>query len=62
MKILRKVLQKKRILKVTLPADNMERVKRRLDELAEFVQHLNDMPMYFRIAYQSNGMRWEKEA
>ena len=55
-------LQKKRILKVTLPADNMERVKRRLDELAEFVQHLNDMPMYFRIAYQSNGMRWEKEA
>ena len=54
-------LQKKRILKVTLPAYNMERVKGRLDELAEFVQHLNDMPMYFRIAYQSNDMHWENE-
>ena len=54
-------LQKKRMLKVTLPADNMERVKQRLDELADCVQHLNDMPMYFRIANQSNDMRWEKE-
>ena len=55
-------LQKKRMLKVTLPTDNMERVKKRLDELAECVQHLNDMPMYFRITNQSNGMRWEKES
>ena len=54
-------LQKKRMLKVTLPTDNIERTKRRLDELADCIQYLDNMPMYFRIANQSNGMRWEKE-
>ena len=54
-------LQKKRMLKVTLPL-NMERAKRMLAELESNVQALNNVPMYFRIANQSNDMHWDKEA
>ena len=53
-------LQKKRMLKVTLPL-NLERAKRMLAELEGNVQALNNVPMYFRIANQSNDMLWEKE-
>lgn len=54
-------LQKKRMLKVTLPADNMGRAKRLLDELADHVAAIDSVPMNFRIANQSNGMQWEKK-
>ena len=54
-------LQKKRMLKVTLPADNMGRAKRLIDELADHVAAIDSVPMNFRIANQSNGMQWEKE-
>ncbi len=54
-------LQKKRMLKVNLPL-NLERAKRMLAELEGNVQALNNVPMYFRIANQSNDMHWDKEA
>ena len=54
-------LQKRRMLKVTLPADNMERAKRLLDELVSHVTAIDSVPMNFRIANQSNKMQWEQE-
>ena len=49
------------MLKVNLPL-NLERAKRMLAELEGNVQALNNVPMYFRIANQSNDMHWDKEA
>lgn len=54
-------LRKKRMLKVTLPADNMERAKRLLDELVSHVAAIDSVPMNFRISFQGNKMQWEKE-
>lgn len=53
-------LQKKRMLKVTLPADNLERAKRLLAELGDYVSALDSVPMNFRISFQSNKIPWEK--
>lgn len=53
-------LQKKRMLKVTLPADNMERAKRLLAELGDYVSAIDSVPMNFRISFQSNKIPWEK--
>ena len=53
-------LQKKRMLKVTLPADNLERAKRLLAELGDYVSAIDSVPMNFRISFQSNKTPWEK--
>ncbi len=53
-------LQKKRMLKVTLPADNLERAKRLLAELGDYVSAIDSVPMNFRISFQSNKIPWEK--
>ena len=53
-------LQKKRMLKVTLPADNMGRAKRLLAELGDYVSAIDSVPMNFRISFQSNKIPWEK--
>lgn len=53
-------LQKKRMLKVTLPADNMERAKRLLAELGDYVSAIDSVPMNFRISFQSNKIPWKK--
>ena len=53
-------LQKKRMLKVTLPANNMERAKRLLAELGDYVSAIDSVPMNFRISFQSNKIPWEK--
>ena len=53
-------LQKKRMLKVTLPADNLERAKRLLAELGDYVSAIDCVPMNFRISFQSNKIPWEK--
>ncbi|MDY6326313.1 MAG: hypothetical protein SPL42_09870 [Bacteroidales bacterium] len=54
-------LQKKRMLKVTLPADNLERATRLLAELGDYVSAIDSVPMNFRISFQSNKMSWERE-
>lgn len=54
-------LQKKRMLKVTLPADNLERATRLLAELGYYVSAIDSVPMNFRISFQSNKMPWERE-
>lgn len=54
-------LQKKRMLKVTLPADNLERATRLLAELGDYVSAIDSVPMNFRISFQSNKMPWERE-
>lgn len=54
-------LQKKRMLKVTLPADNMERAKQFLAALSTHVAAIDCVPMNFRISFQGNKMQWEKE-
>ena len=53
-------LQKKRMLKVTLPADNLERATRLLAELGDYVSAIDSVPMNFRISFQSNRIPWEK--
>lgn len=53
-------LQKKRMLKVTLPADNLERAKRLLAELGDYVSAIDSVPMNFRISFQSNKIPWKK--
>ena len=53
-------LQKKRMLKVTLPADNLERAKRLLAELGDYVSAIDSVPMNFRISFQINKIPWEK--
>ena len=53
-------LQKKRMLKVTLPADNLERAKQLLAALSTHMAAIDSVPMNFRISFQDNNMQWEK--
>ncbi len=53
-------LQKKRMLKVTLPADNLERAKQLLAALSTHMAAIDSVPMNFRISFQNNDMQWEK--
>ncbi len=53
-------LQKKRMLKVTLPADNLERAKQLLAALSTHMAAIDSVPMNFRISFQDNNMKWEK--
>ena len=53
-------LQKKRMLKVTLPADNLERAKQLLAALSTHMAAIDSVPMNFRISFQDNKMHWEK--
>lgn len=54
-------LEKRRMLKVTLRAGHTDWIKRQLDSLEEIVKALNAIPMDFRIYFQKNNARWEKE-
>ena len=53
-------LQKKRMLKVSLPADNLERAKQLLAALSTHMAAIDSVPMNFRISFQDNNMQWEK--
>lgn len=54
-------LEKRRMIKVTLRSGHIDLMKRQLDTLAEIVSALNAVPMDYRIYFQSNNMRWQKE-
>ena len=54
-------LQKKRMLKVSFPMNNVELAKNYLTQIEEYVKAIDSIPMNFRIANQGNGMKWEKE-
>ena len=54
-------LQKKRMLKVSFPMNNVELAKSYLTQIEEYVKAIDSIPMNFRIANQGNGMKWDKE-
>ena len=54
-------LEKRRMLKLTLRFGNIDSMKRQLDSVAEIVNALNNVPMNYRIYFQNDNMRWQKE-
>lgn len=54
-------LQKNRVLKLSLFANEIERTERRLAKLADCIQVLDSIPMYFRICDPGKHMFWEEE-
>ena len=54
-------LEKRRMVKVTLRSGHIELMKRQLDTLEEIVKALNSVPMDYRVYFQNNNMRWQKE-
>ena len=55
-------LEKKRKLVVTLPIINMEKLKEKLDALPTYVEAINNVPMNYRIHFQTVGnVTWENE-
>lgn len=55
-------LEKKRKLVITLPIINMEKLKEKLDALPTYVEAINNVPMNYRIHFQTVGnVTWIKE-
>ena len=55
-------LEKKRKLVITLPIVNMEKMKEKLDALPTYVEAINNVPMNYRIHFQTVGnVTWENE-
>ena len=55
-------LEKKRKLVITLPIVNMEKMKEKLDALPTYVEAINNVPMNYRIYFQTVGnVTWENE-